>query len=133
MLETWVQFLGWEDPLEKEMASHSSILAWRIPWMEEPGRLQSIGSHTTKGTWHEFHEDPMAWRGLVFLQPPLCDLHLFAYIFIKASRRGKGPLTSLVLPETHTPPPGNQQQVRARTERKVRLPHLTEEGTEAQE
>ena len=35
--------LGWEDPLEKEMATHSSILAWRIPWTEEPGRLQSIG------------------------------------------------------------------------------------------
>ena len=44
MWETWVQFLGWEDPLEKEMASHSSVLAWRIPWIEEPGRLQSIKS-----------------------------------------------------------------------------------------
>ena len=42
--ETWVRSLGWEDPLEKEMAPHSSILAWRIPWMEEPGRLQSTGS-----------------------------------------------------------------------------------------
>ena len=41
--ETWVPSLGWEDPLEKEMATHSSILAWRIPWMEEPGRLQSLG------------------------------------------------------------------------------------------
>ena len=39
MLETWVQSLGQEDPLEKEMATHSSILAWRIPWMEEPDRL----------------------------------------------------------------------------------------------
>ena len=44
MQETWVQFLVQEDPLEKEMATHSSILAWRIPWTEEPGRLQSIGS-----------------------------------------------------------------------------------------
>ena len=44
MWETWVQSLGWEDPLEKEMATHSSILAWKIPWMEEPGRLQSMGS-----------------------------------------------------------------------------------------
>ena len=44
MQETWVQSLGWEDPLEKEMATHSSILAWRIPWTEEPGRLQSIRS-----------------------------------------------------------------------------------------
>ena len=41
--ETWVRSLRREDPLEKEMASHSSILAWRIPWMEEPGRLQSTG------------------------------------------------------------------------------------------
>ena len=42
--ETWVQSLGWEDPLEKGMATHSSILAWRIPWTEEPGGLQSMGS-----------------------------------------------------------------------------------------
>ena len=44
MQETWVLSLGWEDPLEKEMATHSSILAWRIPWSEEPGGLQSTGS-----------------------------------------------------------------------------------------
>ena len=44
MWETWVRYLGWEDPLEKKMATHSSILAWRIPWMEEPGGLQSTGS-----------------------------------------------------------------------------------------
>ena len=43
MQETWVQSLGWEEPLEKKMATHSSILAWRIPWTEEPGRLQSMG------------------------------------------------------------------------------------------
>ena len=42
--ETRVQSLGWEDPLEKEMATHSSILAWKIPWIEEPGGLQSIDS-----------------------------------------------------------------------------------------
>ena len=42
--ETWVQSLGWEDPLEKEMAPHSSILAWKISWTEEPGELQSLGS-----------------------------------------------------------------------------------------
>ena len=41
--ESWVQCLGWEDPLEKEMAIHSSILAWEIPWTEEPGGLQSMG------------------------------------------------------------------------------------------
>ena len=42
--ETWVRSLGQEDPLEKDMATHSSILAWRIPWTEEPGGLQSMGS-----------------------------------------------------------------------------------------
>ena len=44
MRETQVRFLGWEDPLEKEMAIHSSTLAWKIPWTEEPDRLQSMGS-----------------------------------------------------------------------------------------
>ena len=44
MWETWVQSLGWEDPLEKEMATQSRTLAWKIPWMEEPGGLQSTGS-----------------------------------------------------------------------------------------
>ena len=44
MWKTWVRSLGQEDPLEKEMATHSNILAWKIPWMEEPGRLQSMGS-----------------------------------------------------------------------------------------
>ena len=44
MRETWVQSLGWEDLLEKEMATHSSILVWKIPWTEEPGGLQSMGS-----------------------------------------------------------------------------------------
>ena len=44
MQETQVRSLGWEDPLEKEMATYSNILAWKIPWMEEPGRLQSMGS-----------------------------------------------------------------------------------------
>ena len=44
MQETWVQSLGWEGPLEKEMAAHSSILAWKIPWTAEPGRLRSVGS-----------------------------------------------------------------------------------------
>ena len=44
MQETWVPSLDQEDPLEKEMATHSSVIAWRIPWTEEPGRLQSMGS-----------------------------------------------------------------------------------------
>ena len=44
MQEMWVQSMGWEDPLEEEMATHSTILAWRIPWTEESSRLQSTGS-----------------------------------------------------------------------------------------
>ena len=44
MRETWAQSLVWEDPLEKEMAIYSSTIAWKIPWIEEPGRLQSLGS-----------------------------------------------------------------------------------------
>ena len=48
MQETWVRSLGQEDPLEKEMATHSSILAWRIPWTEEVGGLQSVGSQSVR-------------------------------------------------------------------------------------
>ena len=48
MRETWVQSLGWEDPLEKVKTTHSSILAWRIPWTEEPRRLQSMGLHRVR-------------------------------------------------------------------------------------
>ena len=48
MWETRVRFLGWEDPLEKEMAIHSSTLAWKIPWMEEPDRLQSMESQRVR-------------------------------------------------------------------------------------
>ena len=44
MWETQIRFLGWEDPLEKEVVIHSSTIAWKIPWTEEPGRLQSMGS-----------------------------------------------------------------------------------------
>ena len=49
--ETWLQSLDWEDPLEKEMAAHSSILAWKSPWTEEPGGLQSIGSQRVRHDW----------------------------------------------------------------------------------
>ena len=48
--EMHVRFLGWEDPLEEGMTTHSSILAWRIPWTEEPGKIQSIGLQTVDTT-----------------------------------------------------------------------------------
>ena len=51
MWETRVQSLGWEDPLEKEMAIHSSTIAWKIPWTEEPGRIQSMGSQRVRHNW----------------------------------------------------------------------------------
>ena len=53
--ETWVQALGWEDPLEEGMATHSSILTWRIPWTEEPGGLQFMG-HKESDT-----AEPLTW------------------------------------------------------------------------
>ena len=49
--ETWVWPLGWEDPLEEGMTNHSSILAWRIPWTEQPGGLQSMGSQRVRNSW----------------------------------------------------------------------------------
>ena len=51
MRETWVPSLGWEDLLEKGMATHSSILAWRIPWTEEPGGLESMGLQRVEHDW----------------------------------------------------------------------------------
>ena len=51
MQETQIQSLGWEVPLEKSMATHSGILAWRIPWAEEPGGLQSMGSQRVRHDW----------------------------------------------------------------------------------
>ena len=60
MQETWVRSLGQEDPLEKEVAAHSSVVAWRIPWTEEPGGLQSTGSRRNG-------------RGLVAKQPQRCS------------------------------------------------------------
>ena len=54
MRETWVWFLGQEDPLEKGMATHSGILTWRIPWTEEPGKLQSKGSQRARHDWVTF-------------------------------------------------------------------------------
>ena len=51
--ETWVWSLGWEDPLEEDIATHSSTVAWRFPWTEEPGRLQSTGSQRVRHGWND--------------------------------------------------------------------------------
>ena len=59
MWETWVWSLGWEDPLEEGMATHSSILAWRIPWTEEPGRLQIRGLQRVRHDWACTHANSL--------------------------------------------------------------------------
>ena len=72
MRETWVRSLGQEDPLEKEMATHSSILAWRIPWTEEHGGLQSTGSQRVGHNWEtsltsltiSIKESGRSWRSV---------------------------------------------------------------------
>ena len=73
MQETWVQSPGREDPLEREMATHSSTFAWKTPWMEEPGRLQSMG---LQRVGHDWETSLLA----AFTSPPendLCFLRLF--------------------------------------------------------
>ena len=72
MQETWVQSLGQEDPLEKGMATHSNILAWRIPWTEEPGRLQSIG----------LQESDMTEQLTRFLNIQYSVFHALANVFL---------------------------------------------------
>ena len=68
MQETQAQALGWEDPLEKEMAIHSSTIAWKIPWTEEPGKLQSMGSQWRR-QWQPtpafLPGESQEWRSLV--------------------------------------------------------------------
>ena len=64
--EAWVQSLGQEDPLEKGMATHSSVLAWRIPWTEEPGRLQSMGSQRVDTTERLTHTLSLRSRQVSF-------------------------------------------------------------------
>ena len=74
MRETRVRALGWEDPLEKEMAIHSTTIAWKIPWTEEPGRLQSMGSQRVRHDWatslhfgtpqHRRHNDRHTGHGM---------------------------------------------------------------------
>ena len=68
MRETWVQPLSWEDPLEEGMATHSSIFAWIIPWTEELGGLQSMGSQRV---WHAWASEQHALRGQWYLTPNL--------------------------------------------------------------
>ena len=103
MRETWVWSLGWEDPLEKGMATHSSILAWRIPWTEGPGRLQSMGSQSVRHDWLSFtslHIQKLFSRQK-YSHLNSCHLHYIPYTNIRGLRNKffKGtpnPTTSLI-------------------------------------
>ena len=80
MQESWVRSLGWADPLEKEMATHSSTLTWRIPWKEEPGRLQSMGSQRVGHDWatsHTHTQPQPNHNPFFFLISPFEHVHAF--------------------------------------------------------
>ena len=79
MWETWVQSLGQEDLLEKEMATHSSILAWRIPWMEESGRLQSMGWQRVRLRTSLTHSDKRMPQGCKDLTRPTPMIYILRY------------------------------------------------------
>ena len=95
--EAPVQFLGQKDPLEKEMATHSSVLAWKIAWAEEPGRLQFMGSqrvghdwtteHKHWGRWHRPKNDRISQRGRGIIFPVLGATHRFPSGYATVSSR----------------------------------------------
>ena len=94
MRETWVQFLGREAPLEKEMATHSSILAWRIPWTEEPGRLQFMGSQDLPLSFFSFWRTSIldvAWWGQ--------HTHTHTHTHTMAAKKAKKPHLGTGAPE----------------------------------
>ena len=72
--EAWVRSLDWEDPLDKEMATYSSTLAWKIPWTEEPGKLQSMGSQRDRLSGHDWATSLLLHFLLCFLTCPISDL-----------------------------------------------------------
>ena len=81
MRETWVGSLGQEDPLEKEMATHSSILAWRIPWTEKPGGLQSMGSQRVGHDCFESEGELSKWNFTSYKRSRVVFLlHVFSLI-----------------------------------------------------
>ena len=84
MWETWVQSPGWEDLLEKEMATHSRILAWEIPWMEEAGRLQTMGSQRVGHNWVTSLSLSLSSSGqsrILFIWPLTAVRYWHVYIF----------------------------------------------------
>ena len=95
MQETSVRSLGWKDPLEKGMAIHSSILAWRIPWTEEPSRLQFIGSRRVRHNWaSNIFTFMIHMKMYTFWEPD--RLFKIMYYCIECSEKGKILATGLV-------------------------------------
>ena len=99
--ETWVPSLGQEDALEKEVATHSNILAWKIPWMEEPDGLQSMGSRRVR---HDCPTEPKDKQGLLPTRQPVRFVILW----------GLSVTSALITPLSHSP------EVRAATEKTSR-------------
>ena len=129
MWESWVRSLGQEDPLEKGMATHSSILAWRIPWTEEPGGLQSMGSPRARHNWAtelahmtaNYVDAPTPLGNSDFklsLKKKFSSIHL-KHIFFKSSniKTRTLPLATIIHKESgrQTPSPQNLrlQEIRA--------------------
>ena len=82
MQETWVRFLGREDSLEKEMATHSNTLAWRIPWTEEPGGLQSMGSQSWTQLSDYTSSTTPSSPGMSGCLLCLCPFHMFFFLLL---------------------------------------------------
>ena len=101
MRETWVWSLGREDPLEKEMATHSSILAWRIPWTEEPGGLQSTGLQRVGHDWATSLSFPFLSQWFSSCIPRI-HRGLRRWLYRPSEWSGQGP-SALILTSTRTP------------------------------
>ena len=99
MQEMWVQSPGWEDPLDKEMATHSSILAWEIPWVEEPGMRQSIGSQ--KFGFDLVSQSVQSLSGVQLFVTRWTAAHQASLSIINSQSLLKLMFISLVMPSNH--------------------------------
>ena len=87
MQEMWVWSPGWEDPLQEEMATHSSILAWKIPWTEEPGGLQSIGSQRVRYKWVAEHVHTQNNVNKFYFLMPFLETFISTHISVRNAQK----------------------------------------------